>query len=122
MANEMTINASLAYQKNGVIARASVVNNVSSVAGNNIEANSAYLAPTADTALPLGGITNPRWLWMQNNDPTNFVTVKTAVAGTAIIKLLPGDISLLPLAPGITAPSTQADTAPCSVNYQVFPI
>ena len=122
MANELSLTASLLYVKNGIRATDSVAGQMVSVAGNAIVGSSSYAAPTADTALPLGGVTAPRYLWIRNLDSTNFVVVKTGVGGTLIAKLLPGDICLVPLDPSIIAPSTQADTAPVNVHYLVFPL
>lgn len=125
MALEINLDIAATYSKNN----ANVTFDATyycSVAGNFLEANSAYTATTADTALPLGGVTNPRWLWIQNMDPTNYVSVKTAVGGTEFARLLPGpagilgDPMLIPLAPGITAPSVQANTASCVIQYYVF--
>ena len=98
---------------------------------STIAANSApegilveAVSNSAAAAIPLGGIAAPRYLYVQNLDPTNYVTILTGTAGTAFARLLPGasggDQMLVPLDPGVTAPAWQAHTAPCNVAYRVF--
>lgn len=121
MANELTLSASLGYLKNAVTVAESVSSLHATVTGNGLNSLTAYSAPIADTAIPLGSVTAPGgWLFILNTDITNFVTVKTAVAGTAFAVLKPGEFCLLRLATGITAPSMQANTAPCVCKLAVF--
>ncbi len=120
MANGVTLNASLVYGGNNVVISEATVNLSVVVTGNGQNARKAFSAIVADTAIPLGSVTTPCWLYMVNNDPTNFVTIKRAVGGATIAKLKPGWFCLLPLDPGITVPSTAADTAPCSVDYAIL--
>ena len=121
MANELTLNATLAYSKNNITVTESVVNLLATVTGNGVQALAAYSAPTASTALPLGSVAVPGgWVFIMNTDATNYVKVQTAVAGTEFIRLLPGEFALFRLAPGLTAPALSADTAACVVKYAIF--
>lgn len=122
MANELTVSGGFVYAKNNVNINESSGSVLVTVTGNGQNARKGYSAPTTDTALPLGSVTTPCWLFIMNNDPTNFVTLKRAVAGATISKLKPGQFCLLPLDPGITAPSTQSDTAACSIDYALLDI
>lgn len=121
MANELTLNATLAYTKNNVSISESITNLAVTVGGNGQNALAAYSAPTAATALPLGSVAIPGgWLYIKNTDATNYVKVLTATAGTEFVRLLPGQFFLGPLAPGVTAPATSANTAACIVTFCVF--
>lgn len=129
MANELTLSGVLAYLKNDTAVNQSVVNLIASAAGPGLVSRVNYSAPTADTPLPLGSVTIAGgWLFIVNNDPTNFVTLKAAVGGQKIAKLKPstgspagqGYFALIPLDPSITAPSTQADTSACNISYCLF--
>jgi hypothetical protein len=122
MANELTVSGTFVYSKNNVTITESSGSVLVTVTGNGQNGRKGFSAIVADTAIPLGSVTTPCWFYMINNDPTNFVTVKRAVGGATIAKLKPGQFMLLPLDPGITAPSTAADTAPCSVDYAVLDI
>lgn len=121
MADELTLNATLAYDKNNAQVLESVVNLLADVTGNGMYARSSYSAPTASTALPLGDVTSPGgWLFIKNTDDTNFVKVQTAASGTEFARLLAGEFAFFRLAPGLTAPALQSDTAACIVSYAVF--
>lgn len=121
MANELTLNVTLAYLKNQACVNQSVVNLLATVTGNGSQSLASYSAPTAATALPLGSAIIPGgWLFIQNTDATNFVKVLTAAAGTEFCRLKAGEFALLRLAPGVTAPALQSDTAACIIKYSLF--
>ncbi len=120
MANELVLNMGLAYTKNAATVNEAIVNLQISVSGNGLVSLTAYSAPTSDTALPLGSVTAPCYCFIKNTDATNYVQIKSGVAGTSFSKLLPGQFCVLPLDPGITAPSAQAHTAPCVLTYCIF--
>ncbi len=123
MANELTLGANLGYAKNETTVERAVSAFQVTVAGNGLNSLTAYVAPTAETAIPLGSVTLPGgWLYLRNNDPTNFVTLRTQVGGEIISKMLPGDFVefRMPDTSPIVVPSTQCDTAPCSLSLAVF--
>jgi len=121
MANTLTINVSVGYAGNNATVALAVQSLIAAVTGNGLNSLKSYSAPTADTAIPLGSVTVAGGVMlMVNNDMTNFVTVKSAVSGTKLAKLFPGYPVLIPFDPSITAPSTQSDTAPCSVSFCIF--
>ena len=72
------------------------------------------------TALDVSGLTTPRWFACINRDPTNYIGILTAVSGTEIARLKPGEGAMFPLAPGITAPAAIANTA--AVDLEVLVI
>ena len=123
MANELTLNLGLGYAKNSTTVERSVANLSRTVNGNGLVSLTAYIAPTAETPIPLGSITVPGgYLSLQNNDPTNFVTLRTQMGGEIISKMLPGDIVefRMPDTSPIVVPSTQCDTAPCPLSLAAF--
>ncbi len=123
MANELTLTNTLGYSKNNTTVNRAVNGLERTVTGNGLNSLTAYIAPTAETAIPLGSVTIPGgYLWLQNNDAANFVTLRTQMGGQIISKMLPGDIVELrmPDTSPIVIPTTQCDTAPCSLSLAVF--
>ncbi len=122
MAGELVASGTFVFSKNNVVISEASGSLSITVTSNNQFAQKGFSAIVADTALPLGPVTAPGWLFIQNRDVTNFVTLKRAVGGATISKLLPGEFCMLRLDPGITVPSTAADTAPCNIDYAVLGI
>lgn len=121
MANELTLSASLSYAKNNITVALSVASLLANVAGNGLEALNNYVATTSDTALPLGSVTSAGgYLFIINTDPTNYVTIKSAVGGTPLTRILAGQFALFRLDNSVTVPSIQANTASCIVKYAIF--
>ena len=121
MANELVLNATLLYNKNNVQISLAIQNLRVTVTGNGLESLASYSLTTADTAIPLGTVSSAGgWLFVQNTDVTNYITIKSAVSGTAMIRVLPGEFALFRLEPGITAPSFQAHTGTCVVKFAIF--
>lgn len=131
MANEITINLSLAFSKLGVTPNSGP--GVASTVGNswtNLQFNmngTTYqggvvtnVATTA-TALVLGNVATAHYALFQNLDSTNYVTIfnGSGNAATAAIQLLAGDIALIPLVPGIT-PYALANTAAVELWYMII--
>ena len=128
MANTLTLTIAANFSGNGAQTSNTVNGYVSTIASNSAPQgiNSDSVPTTSGgVAIPLGGIAAPRYLFVQNLDATNYVSILTAVSGTEIARLLPGatggDAIMIPLAPGITAPAWVAHTSACNVNYRVFP-
>ena len=134
MANELTSQFNFTYTKAGVVVTdgsGSVTANagigaqvLTTVTGPGLESNPAFsVATTAGgVVLPLGSVTVPGgWLMIQNCDPTNYVSLLTAVSGTLITRILPNDPpTWIRLDPGITAPAVIAHTAPVNIRYKIF--
>lgn len=126
MANTLTISISANYQGNGTSASSQVANEIVGVSTNQApEGVLAFSVPTTAAAIPLGGVTVPRYLFVQNLDPTNYVTLyRDSGLSTPFAKLLPGntpagDACLIPLDPSISAPYWASHTSPCLVAYRV---
>lgn len=78
-----------------------------------------FAVPTTSggTAIPLGSLANLGYALFINLDVTNYIEISTAVSGTKIIKLLPGDYALFRFDPSITAPAAISHTAICNLQY-----
>jgi hypothetical protein len=121
VANEIAVSASLSVNKatamSGAIAR--------SIAAGSYNMSGTYhsegtlLVATAATAVPLGQVTAPHWAWFKNLDATNFVTVRNGAAGADLIKLLAGEIAMVPLL-DTSAPYAVANTAAVLLEYAIF--
>ena len=72
---------------------------------------------TSEVAINLGGLASIGWMMFRNLDPTNYIEIKTATAGTIIGKMLPGE-SYGPVrcGSGVTAPFAIANTASCEME------
>src|ERR1700690_3536743 len=100
MANELVVSITDNYQKNGLSAADVVTNQGITVTSNQApQGTMSYSVPTAGENIPLGAVSAPRVLFIQNVDPTNYIQVKTASGGTLISELKPGDPLWLPLDP-----------------------
>src|SRR5215472_6163809 len=114
MANELTLNSTLAYAKNNVTVNESVQNLQITVAGNGLNSLTSYTVTTIATAVPLGGVTAAGgWLFVLNTDGTNYIQLKSATGGTIFAQLKPGEFALFRLDPTVTAPAWIANTASC---------
>ncbi len=124
MAGELVVTSTLGYNKNSTTVERAASGVAVNVAGNGISSLTAYVAPTSETPIPLGSVTVPGgWLWLQNNDPTHFVTLRTHMGGEIISKILPGDPPVafrMPDTSPMVIPTTQCDTAPCSLSLAAF--
>lgn len=91
------------------------------VSGSNFKRETQTIPTTAGgTEIDVSALTVPRWCAIINRDPTNYVQILSAVSGTVIARLLPGEGMLLPLDPTVTAPAALAHTA--SVQIEVLVI
>lgn len=121
MANELILNATLAYNKNNVTVNEQVGNLKISVVGNNLFSNDNYTAPVLAAILPIGSVTvGGNWFFFQNNDPTNYIELTNYNSGSSFTKLFPGEFCLLRIDPLITAIGVKTNTAPAAAAYCIF--
>ena len=73
------------------------------------------------TALPVGGVTTPGFLYLKNNDGTNYVQVGIVVSATfhAVGKLKPNESWVMRVDSGATI-YLVANTAACSVSFMLL--
>lgn len=116
MANEITINASIAYDDDVVTESTSVTDLKVTLTTQKCFRTIQTIA-TSDTALKLGDIGTLGFMFLKNLDTVNFVSLKTAASGTIIGKLKAGETyGPIRVGSGITAPAMIADTAACRVE------
>lgn len=84
-----------------------------------------YIGPTvmvvatSATLIPLGQVTAPHWTWLKNLDATNFIKIRNGATGADLIKLLPGEATVVPLYDS-AVPYAIADTASAKLEYAVW--
>lgn len=120
MAQEITLNASLAYEDSeGTDTTMQVVDLIANVATKKLIRAKQSIGITEE-AIVLGEVTSPAWAMFINRDETNFINLKVATSGAIFAKLLPGKFALLPLGSGAQAPFAIADTAACQLEYLII--
>jgi hypothetical protein len=72
------------------------------------------------TAIDLGGCTAPGWAFFINRDANNYLDILSAVSGTVMARLLPGEFALFRLSTGAQAPAAIAHTASCVLEYCII--
>lgn len=116
MASEITIYGDLSYtDSNGVTAELLVDSLIQDVS-TKVTLRGQQTIATSETPINFGSVSSAGWLIIKNLDPTNYVDVKTAAAGTIFAHIPPGGICLLYLGSGVTAPVAVAHTAPCVID------
>lgn len=120
MANELTLNCSLAYSDSELasISFAPPANLQVTVATKKYLYSKQNIGITEE-AIVLGEVTSPGWALLINRDPTNFIELRVATGGAKFAKLKPGEFCLLRLGSGAQVPFAIADTAPCQLEYIV---
>ncbi len=122
---EITVIASLAYSKPPASASLQTLfdtpTGVYNITGNNfVEAE--FLVPTTagGTAIPVPGLGTLGWACIKNNDTTNYVDILSAVSGTPMLRLYPGECFPFRFHPGVTAPAAIANTASVNIQYLIL--
>jgi hypothetical protein len=124
MANEIQVTGQLSYTnsaKNIAQKLLQITAALFSISGVNYNAGTATV-PTSAGAIPLGALGSIGWCIFKNNDPTNYVQLKTATGGTIFAQIQPGEVALFRLDPSVTAPAWVAHTATCEVEYLMLEI
>lgn len=113
MANEYTVNINLNFAKGNVRESVAPGALTFTVSGTKI-VRAVQSIGTTDEALGQGEITSPGFIYIRNNDTTNYVEV--GVDGTNYVaKLKPGEIAFFRV--DGAAIHAKANTAACSVEY-----
>ena len=128
MANEITVTAQLAYAN-----PAFNINSLSllistggsaqfTITGKNYMRGTMAVPTTAGgTAIPLGGVSTPGGIMcFKNLDSTNYLQILTAVSGTVIIRIYPGECFPIRLDATLTAPAALSHTAICEMEYLIL--
>jgi hypothetical protein len=119
MANELTINMSLAYEDSELSeSLLEVIDKIANVSTKKFVHAKQAIGITEE-AIGLGEVTAPGWALFINRDATNFINLKVATSGAIFAKLLTGECALVRLGSGAQAPYAIADTAPCQLEYLI---
>lgn len=121
MADELTLGCSLTYAPGGNVESISrtVANFKVSVSGvptfNHIIQNIG----TTKEVLDLGEVSTPGYVFMRNQDATNYVDVFPDGTGAAVVRLYAGEIALFRCV--ASAPQAQANTAAVDLEMALIP-
>ena len=121
MSNSLVLSTALTYSGNGITLSEYVSSLLVPVTGNGLNSLQSFSATTAAVAIPLGSSASPGgWIYIKNNDLTNYVQVLTGTSGTVFARLLPGEFCLLRLDATVTNPAVQANTSGCQITFCLF--
>lgn len=116
MAQELSIQAALAFIKAGASANKNFPSTYFDVSGAAYIAN-AIAVGTSDEALALGDVSTIGWVYMRNLDATNYISVGSD--GTLYpIKMKPGEPALIRW--NAAAVHVKANTATCQMEYLII--
>lgn len=119
MAAEITYSDSLSFTK-GSASAALTKNGTISVSGANYIQKPQSIPTTAGgTALDVAGLSTLGRFFFKNNDSTNTITILTAVSGTNILSLPPGETATGRFASGITAPAAISSSSAAQLEYLI---
>lgn len=120
MANEFTLNASIAYaDSEDTEAELAIIDFLASISSKKYTKLKMTVGITEEV-IPLGEATAPGWAMFINRDPTNFIELRVATSGAKFAKLKPGEFALLRLGSGAQVPYAIADTDVCQMEYLIF--
>src|SRR3990167_10134688 len=75
---------------------------------------------TSEEAILLGDVAAGGYWFVQNQDSTNFVELRSGTGATDFIKLLAGEWAIFRLSADASAPFAIADTSACNVRFLRF--
>lgn len=113
MASEITVSASLAFEKGSLAEELAQFTKQFTMTGTPFNKRS-WSVPTSSTAIPLGDVTTPGWCFIRNTDTTNYVDI-TDAADSQVMRLKAGEFAMFRFA--ITGPKAKANTAAVVVEY-----
>lgn len=114
MANELTIQCSVSFAKNGIVVPFGIPAKLRDVTGDRY-IQTLQVIGTAEEALQKGELGNLGYCLAINRDATNFVTIRAATGLAGGIKLKPGDACLFRCSGN--SPFAIADTAPVNLEF-----
>lgn len=122
MALELSFSYSMGIYKPSIMSQPigrSVANAQYDMTGN-FYTEGSILVPTGGVAVPLGQVTQPHWCYLNNLDPTNFVTIAHSLAGLLypMIYLNPGESAWVPINPA-SVPWAVANTASVQMEFLI---
>lgn len=121
MANELSLSGlTIAFSKTAMpTVNFTAATITPTVSGTQIMDNIQSVG-TSEQAVLLGDVATGGYWFVQNMDPTNFVSIRQATGGTNFIKLLAGEWAIFRVSASSAAPYVIADTATCNVRFLRF--
>lgn len=120
MSNEITVTAELRFAKSGAMDGLSLGPATFTLTGTRYEKGRQSIGFAAEEVLNLGEVVAGGWCMIRNLDATNYVTIRAAAAATPLVRINAGEIALFRIHQSATAPTAQANTAACEVEYLVL--
>jgi hypothetical protein len=122
MANELTVNFSLAFVKGE--SRFSIPSRQMQIdVSATPKISNTQTVGTSHEAMVLGDVASLGALWVLNTDATNYVEIGVEVAATfyPVIRLQPGDWGFIPRV-GTAAPFARANTSNVNLEYYLWSV
>lgn len=118
MANELTLNLKVKYEKNGITDSRTFSDNAD-VSGTPI-CGGVQTIGTTEEALAVGDVATKGYARFKNLDATNYVEIGSYVAGAfyPLVKLKAGKPAVFPLS-AVTV-YARANTASVNLDYMIF--
>ena len=118
MANELTVSCSVRFSKSGREADKAYGGVQIDVSGTRVVSNMQTVG-TSEEALVVGDVGTAGYMIVKNLDATNYVTLRASTGAADTVKLKAGEVAMYRLAS--SAPFAIANTAPCDIEYLLFP-
>lgn len=118
MANEVTLSASIRFQKGGTDDGLAVAEKLVTITGTLCVHQRQIITTAGTDILDIGGILLSGLTFIVNRDSTNYVELRKGVGGSDMIRLYPGVPNLFQLkqdAVGVPIYAT-ANTASCEIE------
>lgn len=117
MANELTLTGSIAFAKGPVATVNLTKSGVQfTVSGANYSRQTVSVGTSAFVAIDIGAITTAGYIFVQNNDSTNYVELAANASGAAgCIKLFPNEFAIFRC--DTATLSAKAHTAACVLEF-----
>lgn len=116
MADELTIRASLSFEKGDTLVELLIGPKKRDVAGTHGQRRRQSIGFAAEELVVMDDIASGGYLLVVNRDATNYVQLRSATGVQAFARLLPGDFCLFRLDNGATLYAI-ANTAACDIDY-----
>lgn len=119
MANEITLNSTLAFDDDVTDASLQTVDKLVTVA-STILAKHVQSILTTETVINLGSVVTMGFVKFKNLDPTNYIELKNVASGVIIGKMFPGEpYGPVRIGSGITAPVAIANSGTCKMGVLI---
>jgi hypothetical protein len=113
-----TLRYTIQATHDGAVSRSTITpRQITATVGDNPSMSKLTVTEAESLAVPLGGITTPRFFYAVNLDGDNYIQILDDA--TEIGRLMPGDSGFMPLPDGVDL-KAQADTDDCEMLFAVY--